>query len=41
MGEMGPHYEATSNVAAAKNLKGHPYLTVVLVVLDEYPMIDR
>src|SRR6185369_14624665 len=28
MGEMGPHYEASSNVSAAKNLKGHLYLTV-------------
>ncbi|MEQ1692223.1 MAG: prolyl oligopeptidase family serine peptidase, partial [Gemmatimonas sp.] len=28
MGEMGPHYEANSNVTAAKNLKGHLYLTV-------------
>ncbi len=28
MGEMGPHYEANSNVGAAKNLKGHLYLTV-------------
>jgi hypothetical protein len=28
MGEMGPQYEASSNVAAAKNLKGHLYLTV-------------
>ncbi|MEX2282937.1 MAG: prolyl oligopeptidase family serine peptidase [Gemmatimonadota bacterium] len=28
MGEMGPHYEANSNVTAAKNLKGHIYLTV-------------
>ena len=25
---MGPHYEANSNVTAAKNLKGHLYLTV-------------
>ena len=28
MGEMGPHYEANSNVTAAKNLKGHLFLTV-------------
>lgn len=28
MGEMGPHYEANSNVTAAKNLKGRLYLTV-------------
>jgi len=28
MGEIGPHYEANSNVTAAKNLKGHLYLTV-------------
>ena len=28
MGEMGPHYESNSNVTAAKNLKGHLYLTV-------------
>ena len=28
MGEMGPHYAANSNVTAAKNLKGHLYLTV-------------
>ena len=28
MGEMGPHYEANSNVTEAKNLKGHLYLTV-------------
>ena len=28
MGEMGPHYESNSNVAAAKNLKGRLYLTV-------------
>ena len=28
MGEMGPHYETNSNVTAAKNLKGHLYLTV-------------
>ena len=28
MGEMGPHYEANSNVSAAKNLKGHLFLTV-------------
>lgn len=28
MGELGPHYEANSNVTAAKNLKGHLYLTV-------------
>ena len=28
MGEMGPHYEATSNVTHAKNLKGHLLLTV-------------
>ena len=26
MGEMGPHYEANSNVTAAKNLKGHLFL---------------
>ena len=28
MGEMGPHYEANSNVTAAKNLRGHLLLTV-------------
>ena len=28
MGEMGPHYETNSNVGAAKNLKGHLFLTV-------------
>jgi dipeptidyl aminopeptidase/acylaminoacyl peptidase len=28
MGELGPHYEANSNVTAAKNLKGRLYLTV-------------
>ncbi|MES2521656.1 MAG: prolyl oligopeptidase family serine peptidase [Gemmatimonadota bacterium] len=28
MGEMGAHYETNSNVGAAKNLKGHLYLTV-------------
>jgi dipeptidyl aminopeptidase/acylaminoacyl peptidase len=28
MGEIGPHYEANSNITAAKNLKGHLYLTV-------------
>ncbi len=28
MGEIGPHYEANSNVTAAKNLRGHLYLTV-------------
>jgi dipeptidyl aminopeptidase/acylaminoacyl peptidase len=28
MGEMGPHYEANSNVTGAMNLKGHLYLTV-------------
>jgi dipeptidyl aminopeptidase/acylaminoacyl peptidase len=28
MGEMGPHYEANSNVTHAKNLKGRLYLTV-------------
>ncbi|MEX1184767.1 MAG: prolyl oligopeptidase family serine peptidase [Gemmatimonadota bacterium] len=28
MGEMGPHYEANSNVGAAKNLKGHIFLSV-------------
>ena len=28
MGEIGSHYEANSNVSAAKNLKGHLYLTV-------------
>jgi dipeptidyl aminopeptidase/acylaminoacyl peptidase len=28
MGEMGPHYEANSNVTHAKNLKGHLLLTV-------------
>ncbi len=28
MGEMGPHYEANSNVPAAKNLKGHLFLAV-------------
>jgi dipeptidyl aminopeptidase/acylaminoacyl peptidase len=28
MGEMGPHYEASSNVVAAKNLKGHLFLAV-------------
>ena len=28
MGEMGPHYEANSNVTAARNLRGHLYLTV-------------
>ncbi|MBL0173305.1 MAG: prolyl oligopeptidase family serine peptidase [Gemmatimonadaceae bacterium] len=28
MGEIGPHYESNSNVTAAKNLKGHLYLTV-------------
>ncbi|QJR37542.1 prolyl oligopeptidase family serine peptidase [Gemmatimonas groenlandica] len=28
MGEMGAHYDSNSNVGAAKNLKGHLYLTV-------------
>jgi dipeptidyl aminopeptidase/acylaminoacyl peptidase len=28
MGEMGPHYEANSNVTAAKNLKGSLFLAV-------------
>jgi dipeptidyl aminopeptidase/acylaminoacyl peptidase len=28
MGEMGPHYDASSNVTAAKNLKGHLFLAV-------------
>ncbi len=28
MGEMGPHYEASSNVTAAKNLVGHLFLAV-------------